>query len=53
MKSKGEEFVEKSKEKIVDISKVVGSRAGVAKKKIGKVIEKGKDAAKKVEKDLS
>jgi len=53
MKSRGEEFVEKSKEKIVDISKAVGSRAGVAKKKIGKVIEKGKNTAKKVEKDLS
>ncbi len=53
MKSKGEEFVERGKEKIVDISRVIGSKAGEAKKKIEKVVEKGKNAAKKVEDDLS
>ncbi|MFZ3106698.1 MAG: YtxH domain-containing protein [Candidatus Hydromicrobium sp.] len=53
IKSRSEEFIEKGKEKISGFSKVLSSKAGKARKKIKKVIEKGKDTAKKVEEDLS
>lgn len=53
LKSKGEDFVEKGKEKIVGVSKVIGSGVKEAGKKIKKVVEKGKDTARKVEEELS
>ena len=53
IKSRSEEFIGKGREKITDVSKVLSSKAGKAKKKIEKVVEKGKDTAKKVEEDLS
>ncbi len=53
LKSKGEDFAEKSKGKIVGVSKVIGSGVKKAGKKIKKIVEKGKDTAKKVEEELS
>ncbi len=53
LKSRGEDFIEKNKGRIVDVSKVIGSEAKKASKKIKKVMEEGKDTAKKVEEDLS
>jgi len=52
-KGMGEEFLEKSKDAFEKTTKTVGQKAGKAKKKVEKVISKGKAAAKKVEESLS
>ena len=52
-KGMGEEFLEKSKDAFEKTTKTVGQKAGKAKKKVEKVITKGKAAAKKVEESLS
>jgi hypothetical protein len=49
----GEEFLEKSKDAFEKTTKTVSQKAGKAKKKVEKVINKGKAAAKKVEESLS
>jgi len=53
VKGMGEEFLEKSKDAFEKTTKTVGQKAGKAKKKVEKVISKGKAAAKKVEESLS
>lgn len=53
LKSRGENFVEKSKKAVTGVSKVIGYEAKETGKKIKKVVKKGKNTAKKVEKELS
>ena len=53
VKGMGEEFLEKSKDAFEKTTKTVSQKAGKAKKKVEKVISKGKAAAKKVEESLS
>jgi gas vesicle protein len=53
LKDRSEEFIERSREKISDISKAVSSKSEDTGKKVKKVMDKGKAAAKKVEEELS
>ena len=52
IKGMGEEFIQKSREKIEEASRNLAAKAGETKKKVDKVIEKGKNKAKKVEETL-
>jgi gas vesicle protein len=53
LRDRSEEFIEKGKEKISDISRALSSKSSDTGKKVKKVMEKGKAAAKKVEEELS
>ncbi len=53
VKGMGEEFIQKSREKIEEATKTLAAKAEKTKSKVGKVIEKGKNRAKKVEETLS
>ena len=53
IKGMGEEFIQKSREKIEGATKTLAAKAEKTKAKVDKVIEKGKNKAKKVEETLS
>ncbi len=53
IKGRGEEFIQASREKIEEVSKTLAAKAEKTKKKVDRVIEKGKDKAKSVEETLS
>jgi gas vesicle protein len=53
VKGMGEDFLEKSKDAFEKTTKTVSKKAGKTKEKVGKIINKGKATAKKVEEALS
>ncbi len=53
LKDRSDEFIEKGREKISDISEALSSKSDETGKKVKKVMDKGKAAAKKVEEELS